>query len=182
MKRKVALAVVVSLVALIAGGVWWSLREEVADLPRIPLKGGGEFRVVKIAYGTAEAHRFGGAPRAVLWVWDRLPNAMRDRLPVPSGGEVLVPINGRKALSIYWGWIDPATGTATLGPSGNVIMTTDPGEQRDTDWPSPFEYKREGYRQIYVDEPPRDSRRLHFRVPVEDETVEFTIENPAFGK
>jgi hypothetical protein len=62
-------------------------------------------------------------------------------------------------------------------------MTTDSGEESELNWPYPFAAADgSGYRQIFVDEPPRNSPRLRFRVPVEDETVEFTIDNPAFGK
>jgi hypothetical protein len=95
----------------------------------------------------------------------------------------VVPRSNRNALSIYWTWIDPKTGKHELGPSGDVILTMNSGEQVNLKWPDPFDdYKGAGYRQIFVDEPPRDSRFLRFHVPVEDEAVDFTIANPAFGK
>ena len=62
-------------------------------------------------------------------------------------------------------------------------MTMDSGEQVNLKWPYPFDdIKGDGYRQIFVDEPPRNSRFLRFHVPVEDEAVDFTIANPAFEK
>ena len=140
--------------------------------------------MVKICYGPSEVHRLGGSPRVVLELWDRLPHSLQTRLPAPTYGDTaLVPRPNRNALSIYWTWIDPKTGKHELGPSGDVIMTMDSGEQVNLKWPDPFDdYKGAGYRQIFVDEPPRNSRFLHFHVPVEDEAVDFTIANPAFGK
>jgi hypothetical protein len=124
-------------------------------LPRIPLQGGGEFCVVKICYGPSEVHRLGGSPRVVLELWDRLPHSLQTRLPAPTYGDTaLVPRPNRNALSIYWTWIDPKTGKHELGPSGDVIMTMDSGEQVNLKWPDPFDdYKGAGYRQIFVDEP-----------------------------
>ena len=62
-------------------------------------------------------------------------------------------------------------------------MTTDSGEQTNLGWPDPFDDRAgDSFRQIFVDEPPRNSSKLRFRVPVNDETVEFTIDNPAYTK
>jgi len=93
-----------------------------------------------------------------------------------------MPGPNRTAISIYWAWIDPVTQKPELGPSGEVLMTTDLGEQTNLGWPDPFDRADGGYRQIIVNPPPTESARLRFRVPVEDETVEFIIDNPAYNK
>ena len=181
-KRKAAIAVI-SAAALVLGGGWFIQWTKARSLPRIPLKGSGEFRVVRICYGGEGAHHLGQSSRQYVWFWDRLPGWVQRQVPQPSVGDsALVPFPDHMALSIYWGWIDPATGKASTGPSGDVVMTIDAGVQKNLGWPYPFNHNGEGYRQIFVDEPPRDSRKLHFRVPVEEEAVEFTIDNPAFGK
>jgi len=140
--------------------------------------------VVKICYGPAEVHRIGGSPRAVLRLWGCLPRSWQDRLPAPTYGDTgLSPGTNRNALSVYWTWIDPITGKYYIGPSGDVSMTMDSGEQVNLKWPYPFDdINGDGYRQIFVDEPSRDSRFLRFHVPVEHEAVDFSIANPAFGK
>lgn len=117
-------------------------------------------------------------------MWNRLPAQVQRFIPPPHPGDsALYPSPNHRALSIYWAWIDPATQKAETGPSGDVLMTADSGEQTNLGWPYPFDDRAgEGYRQIFVDEPPRNSSKLRFRVPVEDETVEFTIDNPAYGK
>lgn len=178
MKRIAAILAIV--VPLLLGGLWFVRRHHAASLPRITLVGGGEFRVVKVCYGTEGDHHLGGAPKQVVWAWNHLPTPLRRLIPYPGGESALVPNPNHTALSIYWAFIDPVTQKAEYGPSGDVLMTTDSGEQSNLGWPDPFQGPNgRGYRQIFVDEPPRNSSRLRFRVPVEDETVEFTIDNPA---
>ena len=184
MKRKTGIVVVLSVAVLAVGGVWFAQWKRDADLPRISLEGGGEFRVFKICYGSEEVHQLGGAPPQMHWLWNRLPRSMQRIIPPPPRGDTaVVPGDGHVALSIYWGWIFPGTGEPETGPSGDVIVTTDSGAVTILPWPDPFDdEKGRGYRQIIMHDLPHDSRKLHFRVPVNDEPVEFTIDNPAFGK
>ena len=63
-----------------------------------------------------------------------------------------------------------------LGPAGNVWMTLDSGERTNLNWPDPAE----DYRQIFIVNPSRRSRSLAFDVPVVDDVVHFTIDNPAW--
>jgi hypothetical protein len=148
------------------------------------LVGGGEFRVFKICYGGADDHHLGGSPKQLVWAWNHLPAQLQRLIPAPNPGDsAVVPSPNHTALSIFWAWIDPSTQTAATGPSGDVLMTTESGVQTNLGWPDPFgDQVSGGYRQIFVDEPPRNSRTLRFRVPVETETVEFTIDNPAYHK
>jgi len=182
-KRRAIIAIAVF--GLLLAGVWLFRIVRADNLPRIPLAGGGEFRVVKICYGGEhDDHRLGGAPKEILWLLNRLPPAAQSIIPAPAWGDSnSSPGSGHIALSIFWTWIDPVTQKATIGPSGDVLITTDSGEQINNGWPHGFTAQSgEDYRQIYVDAPPRNSRRLRFRVPVEDEVVEFTIVNPAYTK
>jgi len=172
------------LLGLVFGGASLVYVRRAASLPRIRLPGGGEFRVFQISYGTGNQHHLGGAPGPILWLWDHLPGPAKGRIPSPPvGATALVPGLHHTGLSIYWAYIDPAIGQPILGPSGDVTMTVDSGEQTKLGSPEPFDGSAGGgFRQIYVDEPPRDSSRLRFRVPVEHDTVEFTIENPAYHR
>ena len=172
------------LLGLVFGGASLVYVRRAASLPRIRLPGGGEFRVFQISYGTGNQHHLGGAPAPILWLWDHLPGPAKGRIPSPPvGATALVPGLHHTGLSIYWAYIDPAIGQPILGPSGDVTMTVDSGEQTKLGSPEPFDGSAGGgFRQIYVDEPPRDSSRLRFRVPVEHDTVEFTIENPAYHR
>jgi hypothetical protein len=154
-----------------------------ASLPRISLVAGGEFRVVKVCYGGEGDHQLGGAPKQVVWVYNHLPAPLQGFIPYPGGETALNPFPNHTAISVYWAFIDPVTKRAEFGPSGDVLMTTDSGEKIHVNGPDPFQGPDGGgYRQIFVNEPPKKSLRLHFRVPVEDEIVEFTIDNPAYHK
>jgi hypothetical protein len=181
-KRKAVIAT--AGFALLFAGVWLFRVSRANNLPRIPLAGGGEFRIVKICYGGEDDHRLGGAPKQILWLWNHFPAPVQRMIPEPLWGDSSIsPYSGHVALSIFWTWIDPVTQEATIGPSGDVLMTTDSGEQINLGWPHGFTAQAGGnYRQIFVDAPPRNSSKLRFRVPVEDETVEFTIVNPAYAK
>jgi hypothetical protein len=57
-------------------------------------------------------------------------------------------------------------------------MILDNGEEQKYDWPDP----RDDYRQIWVHDPPTNSKRLRFKLSAHDQPVEFSIENPAYGK
>ena len=184
MKRKARIVIVV--IVLLISGLWGVRLYWQARLPHFKLVGGGEFRVFKICYGTHDddVHHLGGAPKQLVWAWDNLPVQLQRFIPAPDhGAGALSPGTNRHALSIYWAWVDPLTRKAETGPSGDVLMITDSGEQTNLGWPEPFDDRTGGgYRQIFVDEPPRNSTKLRFRVPVEDETVEFTIDNPAYNQ
>ena len=184
MKRKAAIAIVIF--ALLLGVLWFVHFRRAASLPRIQLAGGGEFRVFKVSYGTADHHRLGGPPSQLLWLWRfawSVPASLWRFIPnIDTGGTGVMPGSNSTAISIYWAWIDPVTQKAVLGPSGDVLMTTDSGEETNLDWPIPFDRADGEYRQIIVNDLPTKSARLRFRVPVEDETVEFTIDNPAYQK
>jgi hypothetical protein len=178
-KRIAAIAAIV--VALLLGSVWFIRLHRAASLPRQKLVGGGEFRVVKVCYGIAGDHHLGGAPKEIVSAWNYLPAPLRRLISYPGGDSGLVPVANHTGLSIYWAFIDPVSQKPEFGPSGEVFMTTDSGQQTKLG-AYPFQGPHGGgYRQIFVDEPPRNSSKLHFRVPVEDETVEFTITNPAYN-
>ncbi len=119
----------------------------------------------------------------ILWLWNHLPGPVQRTIPQPPTGDTaLLPSPNHTALSIYWAWIYPATQKPETGPSGDVIMTTDSGEQTNLGWPAPFDDRAGGgFSQIFVLVPPRNSSKLRFRVPVEDEIVEFAIDNPAYA-
>ena len=116
--------------------------------------------------------------------WNHLPSPLQDVIPRPvRGGTVFIPGRSHVGLSIYWAWIEPTTHMPVLSPSGDVIMTTDSGKEFNLEWPEPFEDEDgKGIRQIYMDDPPRNSRKLHFSIPVNGETVGFSIDNPAYAK
>ncbi len=172
------------IAALLLFGIAWLVHlRSTSNLPRIQLAGGGEFRVFRICYGTDEVHRLHGDRQLLAWAWKFLPNFVQRYFPDPYyGGTGVSPWPGKIALSIYWAWMDPATNQAELGPSGDVIMTADSGEDTNLDWPVPFDDEKSGggFRQIFVNDLSASSRTLHFLVPVENETVEFTISNPAY--
>jgi hypothetical protein len=178
MKRNVKIAIAIAV--LLIGGLWFYDFQNAPRLPRFPLAEGGEFRVVKICYGGSDDHHLGGASGWRFRLWRQLPESLKRIVPYPDHGiDLESPFEGHVAVSIWWAVIDPHTHEPELGPSGDVIMTVDSGEDRNLDWPDPID---PGYRQIFVSDPPRDSRKLHFLVPVEEETVEFTIANPAYRR
>ena len=90
------------------------------------------------------------------------------------------------AIGIWWAYFDPRTGRLELGPSGEALLTLDDGTRRQLAYPSPVGYREDepadpGYLLISMYAPPTNSRRLRLHVPVEDEAVDFEIDNPAFG-
>jgi hypothetical protein len=177
MKAKVA--VLITAFGAVACALWLSFSAR--QLPRIKLSDGSDFRVVRIRYGTADDHYFLRAPKAFFWMWNHLPTPLQSVVPSPNegvGGEFPPP--NHTALSIWWAWFDPVTRKPLLGPSGDVIMTLDSGEQKNLGWPNPVD----DYRQIFIMDPPTDSKRLRFSVPVNwlEKPAVFEIENPAYGK
>jgi hypothetical protein len=160
------------------------------DLPRVALRGGGEFRVVQVIHTENEDdphdHEFGGAPKALRRLWSRLPAFVRRAIPEPEE-PYTESFPTTPAISIWWVHIHPMTGRPELGPSGDVVMTLDGGERIKLDYPNPVggrdgETDDPGYRVIWIYNPSSDSKRLRFRVPVEEEFAEFEIANPAYPK
>ena len=95
----------------------------------------------------------------VYRTWDRLPSAAKRFLPSPSRADYGHVPRESSVVSIFWAWIDPATGKPTVSPSGEVLMITDSGKQEKLDTPYPFDaYMGGNFRQIYIDPPPRDQR------------------------
>jgi hypothetical protein len=169
---------------------WFIYRENRGDLPRIHLSEGGEFRVFQVVYTTepqaieTSSHSYGGAPRGLRRMWLNAPATLRRFVPEPKepyhGSFPQVP-----AIGIWWAQIEAATGRPGLGPSGDALLTLDDGEVRKLHYPSPADYREgdpedSGYRIIWIYDPPTSSRRLRLHVPVEDEAVDFEVENPAF--
>src|SRR6266480_3330080 len=103
-----------------------------ALLPRIALIGGAEFRVFKVSYtphaSESWEHNLESAPQALFWLRNLLPASIRLKVPEPNRGIGWASSN-HPALSIWWARIDPATHQPKLGPSGEVVMTLDSGEQ-----------------------------------------------------
>jgi hypothetical protein len=169
--RRVALCLAA---AIFAAGVLWVFR--MPRLPRVRLSDGSEFRVLQISYGTE--HALAGAPRWMHSLWANLPGLLRAcfREPVREDSGLSSGDN-KPSLSIFWSWIDRRTGKWEIGPTDNVVMRLDNGERINLGWPDPGN----SCRQIFVPEPPRNSRTLRFHVVVEEERVDFAIANPAFN-
>ena len=163
------------------GGTFILIRSQRPDLPRIPLPDGGEFRVVQVTYtpkaSESHEHNIGAAPKYQFTLWKMLPRAIQARVSYPHDGIGYTSSN-RPALSIWWAYFVPKTGKPELGPTDYVVTTLDNGEELEyRDWPNPTD---EGYRQIFITDPPTHSKRLRFRLSAEDQPVEFSIENPAY--
>src|SRR6266550_7504345 len=177
MKRKVIVALAV--VALLGGACLLYFHRTVL-LPRIRFSDGGEFRVLQICYGTENDHHLGGAPGSLFWLWNHLPKQLQRIVPYPDVGvSGVAPFPNTRAISVWWAYIDPLTHKAEFGPTSGVVTTLDSGERLERIWSEPAE---EGHRQIFLHDPPRYSKRLHFQLAAEDHPVEFSIENPAFEK
>ena len=149
------------------------------QLPHVRLLDGGEFRVIKITYTSkqseASEHAIGSSPKAAFWVWHHLPKPLQTRIPYPNEG-MNISGSSRPALSIWWAYISPRTQQPELGEADYVITTLDSGRQLKPIWPRPYD----DYRQIFVNDPPTDSKHLRFRLRAWDNPVEFVIENPAY--
>jgi len=173
------------IVGLLALALLFSWQYTRQSYPHLHLRDGSDFRVVKITY-TAQAsdstdHNI-GASRFRWWLWRHLPSELQNRMATPGYG-IGNQASDHPAISIWWAWINPNTQIPDLGPSGDVILTTDSGHQQNLGWPDPADDgtpSGPAYRQIFVTDPPTDSPHLTFDVPVEEEIVHFTIKNPAY--
>lgn len=150
------------------------------SLPRLPLRDGGEFHVLQITYTAQPSqstdHNI-GASKTRWWLYRHIPTALRQRIPPPSYG-IGDLASTRPVLSIWWTHIHPATHKPELGEAGDVLMTDDQGRLTNLGWPSPAE----DYRQIFVIDPPTNSKQLTFEFPIWGERVRFSIDNPAYKK
>jgi hypothetical protein len=148
-------------------------------LPRFRLSDGGEFRVLKITYlskgSEYHEHNLNAPPAWRFALWRALPDALQGHIDYPDEG-IGAQSSDHPAISIWWAWFDPKTSEPVLGPAGDVWMTLDSGERFNLNWPDPAE----DYRQILIVDPSRTSRTLTFDVPVVDDVVHFTIDNPAY--
>lgn len=181
MKAKVAFAGIAVICVVCGASFAVILRGK--QLPRMKLSDGSEFRVVQICYGTEpEDHHLGRGAKQLFWVWNHLPHRLRIVLPYPDYGESgESPSTPHTAVSIWCAWFKPGVSRQPiLGPSGDVIMTLDSGEEKNLGWPNPID----DYRQIFIIDPPTNSKRLRFAVPVNwlEKPAAFEIENPAYGK
>ena len=177
-KRKVIFAISLFALLLSSGCLLYFHRG--APLPRIRFSDGGEFRVLQICYGTENDHHLGGAPGSLFSLWEHLPKQLQSIVPYPDVGvSGLSPFPNKPAISIWWAYIDPLTHKPEFGPTSGVVTTLDSGERLER---ISSHQAGEGYRQIFLNDPPRYSKRLHFQFATEDHPVEFSIENPAFEK
>lgn len=173
-----------SLITLIAAAVIIALiivrPDFLAKYPRIPLHDGSEVRVLQVRYVPGPSHSAVEhnlyVSRARLWLYQRLPSSLRRKIPEPSRG-IGYQGTSRPALSVWWAHFD-SNHQPGLGEAGDVLMTVDSGEQTNLGWPD----AAEDYRQIFITDPPTDSKRLTFEFPVWGERVRFTIRNPAYHR
>jgi hypothetical protein len=179
---KAKLAIVIGVCGLLAG-VLWCFPSRPAELPRIRLPDGGEFRVIQMTYTSrssidTRAHNIGCAPAYQFQLWKLLPTLLRSSVPYPNVG-ISGSESDHPALSVWWAYIDPNTGKPEIGPTDDVVTILDNGEHLKPVWPFP---RAEGYRQIFITDPPPTSQRLRFRLAAEEQPIEFSIENPAYKK
>jgi len=177
-RRKPNIAVITSGALLV--GALILVRFGTRDLPRIPLRDGGEVRVIQVRYtpGPSDSidHNI-DAPKFRWWMYRLLPSSIRQRVGEPTLG-IGNQASDRPVLSVWWAHFDSTTHKPMLGEAGDVLMTTDSGEQTNLGWPDPAE----DYRQIFVTDPPTNSKRLIFEFPVWGEPVRFSISNPAYRR
>jgi hypothetical protein len=157
------------LVALVLSSCAISPREA-ARLPRIPLRGGGEFRVLHISYGTD--HRFKNVHRLRLH-----PESVQDVKDKHTFTQV-------PAVAIWWGTVEPESGEYRLGPVGPAFLLL-PEERKQLLAKDAFG----DVRRLFIYQPRRDQQTLRIRIPVtapvrgaKNEWVEFEISNPAYTK
>src|SRR4029434_4666252 len=178
---KAKLAIAIGACGLL--GAFWYFLSRPTGLPRIQLANGGEFRVIQMTYTPrssidTRAHNIGCAPAYQFKLWKLLPAVLQTNVPYPKTG-ISGSESSHPALSIWWAYIDPKTGKPEIGPTDDVVTILDSGEQLKPVWPFPRE---EGYRQIFITDPPPKSKRLRFLVSAEEQPVVFSIENPAYRK
>jgi hypothetical protein len=173
-----AIKALCAVVALLVVALVFVLPRSRRDLPHFPLRDGFEFRVVQITYTSRASdstdHNIGAATSR-LWLWSHLPTALRRRVSEPSRG-IGYQASTHPVLSIWWASFQRATNQPLAGPAGDVLMTLDSGQQINLGWPDPAN----DYRQIFITDPPTDSKRLTFDVPVDEQSVHFSIDNPAY--
>jgi hypothetical protein len=142
----------------------------------------GSFEFVQVTYTPRASedyeHNIGAAPAYQFALWRRLPKFLQSRISYPNTG-IGYQGSDHPFISIWWAYIDPKTGKPELGPSGYALMILDDGEVRKAGWPHGTD---EGFRQIFITDPPTTSKRLRFRLSAEEQSVEFSIENPAYRK
>lgn len=173
-----------SRITLIAGAViiacilaW---QESRAKLPRIPLRDGSECRVLRVTYTAGPSDSTDHnlyVPRGRLWIYRHLPESLQRKVPGPGEG-IGYTSSHHPALSIWWAHFEATTHKPAVGEAGDVLMTEDSGKQTNLGWPDPAE----DYRQIFVTDPPTNSKRLKFQFPIWGEEVSFTIDNPAYHR
>ena len=181
---KTKLIVLIALGAVLVAGVWLLFLKSAPSLPRIRFSDGGEFRVVKVCYGTENDHYVGGAPASFFWAWGHLPKRLQGFIPYPNtGARGMSPFTNAWAISVFWGYIDPRTQKSEIGSTDYVMTTLDSGERLGRIWSEPATNDHgDEYRQIFLNDPPRHSKHLRFELGVEDQRVDFSILNPAFKK
>lgn len=164
---------------LVLGAVWLVRVDHAAGLPRGRLADGGEFRVLQVTYGAGDAsmHHLGRAPAPLFWLWRALPNLVRGVVPSPNEGLTSEEREGR-AISIWLGWFDSSTNKPLLGPADDPMLTLDSGERVNLGWILPAQDS--DLRQMFVCEPSQDSKRLHISLWLNEQWVEFALDNPAF--
>ena len=179
MKRKLLIAVTASAALVFAALVVLQARFR-ADLPRVALRDGGEVRVLQVSYTPGPSddvdHNL-EAPRLRWRIYRHLPLSLRERMEAPSRGIGYLS-SDRPILSVWWAHFDSVTRKPMLGEAGDVLMTVDSGERTNLGWPDPAD----DYRQIFVSDPPTNSKRLTFEFPVWGEWVRFSIDNPAYRR
>ena len=179
MKRRLLIAVVAPAALLVSGLFIFRLRF-LADLPRLALRDGGEVRVLQVSYtpGPSDSidHNL-DAPRLRWRIYRHLPSSLRESMEAPTRG-IGYQSSDHPALSVWWAHFDPVTRKPMLGEAGDVLMTVDSGQRTNLGWPDPAD----DYRQIFISNPPTDSKRLTFEFPVWGEWVRFSIDNPAYRR
>jgi hypothetical protein len=136
-------------------------------LPRIPLKGGGEVRIIKVDYG--ETHTFGSRSEML--------NKLDRWIPEFGEWDSFGRMNKVPTLAIYWGWWDPGERRIVICPTGKATLLLSSGEQQEID----FDQVGIGDIRVFSFEPPRTERRLRIRMPVNYELVEFEVPNPVYS-
>jgi hypothetical protein len=180
---KTKLAITIGIGGMLAIGLGWHYLKRPAELPRIRLPDGGEFRVVQVRFTPNSSvdgheHNLGAAPAYQFTLWRLLPKSLQSRIPYPRTGIGSPQGSDHPAISIWWAYINPKTGKPQFGPTDYFTTFLDNGEQLEQDWPD----LADDYRQIFIRDPPTTSRHLRFRLSAEDQPVEFSIENPAYRK
>ena len=138
------------------------LPHSAAKLPHIRLRGGGEFRVVRVSYGTE--HKCKDVRRLHF---DAESAAEAEKFYVRTPGP---------AVAVWWGWVSPGSGGYALGPSGRATLLLPDGGKRNLDYPDPVG----DIRVLLIRNPPTDIKRFALEIAVERERVQFEVNNPAY--